>query len=221
MLIVKILFQITFIFSLLFSQTKITIYNQGRAFISEIQKVHLGKKGKQKLVISDIPNTVDPASINLFSDNIQFISKEFIKNPITNQSLLNALIGKKIELVKYGEDGNISFSTMGKLISIINRPVFEIEGKVVVDPPYNYRFDNIPEGISDYPYMNCVIQSKSRDSDYHLSYITTGLDWEAEYNLNLKSDKFCDIEGWYSIRNDLNLKYVDVDISLVSGDVNF
>ena len=89
MLIVKILFQITFIFSLLFSQTKITIYNQGRAFISEIQKVHLGKKGKQKLVISDIPNTVDPASINLFSDNIQFISKEFIKNPITNQSLLN------------------------------------------------------------------------------------------------------------------------------------
>lgn len=95
MLIVKILFQITFIFSLLFSQTKITIYNQGRAFISEIQKVNLGRQGKQKLIISNIPNTVDPASINLFSDNIQFISKEFIKNPITNQSLLNAFIGKK------------------------------------------------------------------------------------------------------------------------------
>ena len=120
MLIVKILFQITFIFSLLFSQTKITIYNQGRAFISEIQKVHLGQKGKQKLVISGIPNTVDPASINLFSDNIQFISKEFIKNPITNQSLLNAFIGKKIELVKYDENGRISFSTRGKLISNIN-----------------------------------------------------------------------------------------------------
>lgn len=131
------------------------------------------------------------------------------------------LLVKKIELVKYGEEGNISFSTMGKLISNINRPVFEIEGKVVVDPPYSYRFDNIPEGISDYPYMNCVIQSKARGSDYHLSYITTGLDWEAEYNLNIKSDKFCDIEGWYSIRNDLNLKYEDVDISLVSGEVNF
>ena len=221
MIIFKILFLSTFIFSLAYTQINITIYNQGRALINEIRETDIGKGRKQNLIIRDIPNTVDPTSINLFSDNIKFISKEFLKIPITNQSLLNASIGNEIELVKYGENGNISFSTMGKLISNINFPVFEIDGKIVVDPPYSYRFNNIPEEISDYPYINCVIQSKSKKSDYHLSYITTGLDWNAEYNLHLISDNICDIEGWYSIRNDLKLKYVNADISLVSGDVNF
>ena len=31
----------------------------------------------------------------------------------------------------------------------------------------------------------------------------------------------CNIEGWYSIRNYLNLEYEDAEISLVSGAVNF
>ena len=221
MLVLKKLFQTTFIISLAFTQINITIYNQGRALINEIREANLGKKGKQNLLIPNIPNTADPSSINLSSDNIQFISKELLNKPITNQSLLNASIGKKIELVKYGEEGNISFSTMGTLISNINRPIFNINGKVVVDPPYSYRFENIPEGLSDHPYMNCVIQSKSRKSDYHLSYITTGLNWKAEYSLYLISDKMCNIEGWYSILNDLNLKYMGAEISLVSGMVNF
>ena len=197
MLILKILFQATLIFSLTFSQRDITIYNQWRALINETREVNLGQKGKQSLLIRDIPNSADPSSINLLSDNIQFISKEFLKKPITNQSLLNASIGNEIELVKYSEEGNISFSIMGKLISNINLPVFEIDEKVVIDPPYSYRFDSIPRGISDYPYMNCVIQSKLRKSEYHLSYITTGLNWEAEYNLRLISDTMCDLEGWY------------------------
>ena len=124
-------------------------------------------------------------------------------------------------MIKYGDEGNISFSTKGKLISNINRPVFEIDGKIVVDPPYSYRFEKIPKGISDYPYINCVIQSKSKQADYHLSYITTGLDWSAEYNLHLLSNSTCNIEGWYSIRNDLSLQYKDADIYLVSGEVNF
>ena len=221
MFIVKILFQAIFIFTPAFTQVDITIYNQGRALINEIREANLEQEGKQNLLISNIPNTVDPSSINLFSDNIKFISKEFHKTTITNKSLLDASIGKEIKLVKYGENGNISFSTMGRLISNINRPVFEIDNKVIVDPPYSYQFDNIPEGISDYPYVNCVIQSKSRKSNYYLSYITTGLNWEGEYNLYLLSDSMCDIEGWYSIHNDLNLKYVDATISLVSGEVNF
>ena len=165
MLLLKILFQTIIIFSLVFTQTDITIYNQGRALINETRDVNLEQRGKQTLSIPNIPTTVDPSSINLFSDNIQFISKEFINKPITNQSLLNASIGKKIELVKYDEDGRISFSTMGKLISNINQPVFEIDGKVVVNPPYSYRFDNIPEGISNYSYLNCLIQSKTKKAN--------------------------------------------------------
>ena len=221
MLSLKILFQFIFILSMIYGQINITVYNQGRALIQEFRELNLNKKGTQSVSIRNIPNTADPSSINLLSENIQFISKEFLNKPITIQTILNASIGENIELVKYGEDGKISFSTMGKLISNINQPIFEIDGNVVLNPPYSYRFKNIPDGIYDYPYLQCVIQAKSRKNNYHLSYITTGMNWNAEYNLFLMPDKKCNVEGWYSIHNDLNLNYVDVDISMVSGIVNF
>ena len=70
MLTLKILFKTTIIFSLVFTQTNITIYNQGRALINEIREANLRQKGKQNLLIPNIPNTTDPSSINLFSENI-------------------------------------------------------------------------------------------------------------------------------------------------------
>ena len=115
--------------------------------------------------------------------------------------MLNANIGKEIELVKYGENGNITFSTKGKLISNVATPVFEIDGKIVINPPYNYRFSDIPNGITDYPYLNCVINNSTKQTNYNLTYITSGIDWNAEYNFYLTSDKIGEIEGWYSIRN--------------------
>ena len=40
----------------------------------------------------------------------------------------------------------------------MNQPVFEIDGKIVVNPPYEYRFEKIPKNISDYPFLNCNIK---------------------------------------------------------------
>ena len=123
---IKKMFTLILILNLIFANTSITIYNQNRAHINEHREVHLDYKGIQKLVIPNIPSTADPSSINLFSDEIQFISKEFLKRSITTKSLLDDLIGEKIELVKYDKDGKISFSTFGKLISNINKPVLTL-----------------------------------------------------------------------------------------------
>lgn len=220
LIIIKIITSIL-IFNLVYANINITIYNQNRALINEHRKVQLNHTGIQKLVVPNIPNSVDPSSINLFSNEIEFISKEFLKIPITTTSLLNTLIGKDIELVKYNEEGKISFSTIGKLISNINQPVFEIDGKIIINPPYEYRFEEIPKNITDYPFLNCDIKSHSKNSDYYLSYITTGLDWHAEYNIYLLSNTLCDIDGWYAIDNNIHLNFSNTNISLVSGSINF
>ena len=99
MLIKKQITLIILIFSLVFASANITIYNQNKALINEYRKANL-TYGIQTLVVPNIPNTVDPSSINLFSNEINFISKELLNNPITTKSILDALIGKNIELVK-------------------------------------------------------------------------------------------------------------------------
>ena len=218
---IKYLIFITLLYSVVFAQTSIKIYNQGRALVQEERKKKFSQIGKQTLLIPNIPRAAEPSTINLFSDDIQFISKEYIYHPISVESLLNVNIGKEIELVKYGEDGRIAFSTMGKLISNVNAPVFEINKRIVVNPPYSYRFSNIPNNIKDYPYLNCVVYNSSKNTNYNLAYITGSIDWEAEYNLYLISEKISEIEGWYSIRNDNSITYKNADIFLISGAVNF
>ena len=184
--------------SIMTAQTTIKIYNQGRALVQEERQKKFSQEGKQKLIISNIPRAADPSSINIFSDEMEIISKEYLYQPISIASLLNSNIGKEIELVKYGEDGSISFSTKGNLISNIGAPVFEIDGKIVVNPPYSYRFPDIPDGITDYPYLSCVIDNSKKQTKYNLAYITKGIDWHAEYNLYLTPDNSSEIEGWYS-----------------------
>ena len=221
MLNIKMILLYILICCVLTAQTTVKIYNQGRALVQEERVKKFSQKGKQSLLIQKIPHAADPSSVNLFSDDIQFLSKEYLYRAISIESLLNANTGKEIELVKYGDDGSITFSTKGKLISNVNTPIFEIDDKIVVNPPYSYQFPEIPNGITDYPYLNCVIDSESKNGSYTLAYITGGIDWEAEYNLYLTSEKTSEIEGWYSIRNDNSLDYKDADVTLVSGAVNF
>ena len=207
--------------SIMAAQTTIKIYNQGRALVQEERQKKFSQEGTQKLIISKIPHAAESSSINISSDDMEVISKEYLYLPISDEYMLNANIGNEIELVKYGENGSITFSTKGKLISNVTAPVFEIDGKIVINPPYNYRFSDIPNGITDYPYLNCVINNSTKQTNYNLTYITRGIDWSAEYNFYLTSDKIGEIEGWYSIRNDNKITYEYANVSLVSGSVNF
>ncbi|SVC08170.1 uncharacterized protein METZ01_LOCUS261024, partial [marine metagenome] len=81
MTISKILLLIIITYSLSWSQTVITIYNQNKAFINEVRELNLNKHGKQYISIYNLPIYVDPSSINLFSNDIKFNSKEFFHNP--------------------------------------------------------------------------------------------------------------------------------------------
>jgi len=60
------------------AQTTVKIYNQGRALVQEARINKFSQKGKQSLLIQKIPSAADPSSINLFSDDIQFLSKEYL-----------------------------------------------------------------------------------------------------------------------------------------------
>jgi len=218
---IKYLILITLLCGVMTSQITIKIYNQGRALVQEERKNKFSQTGKQNLLVPNLPHAAESSSINLFSDDMQVMSKEYIYHPISVESLLSVNMGKDVELVKYGEDGSITFSTIGKLISNVNEKIFEIDGKIVVNPPYSYRFSDIPDNIKEYPYLNCVVNSSSKNANYNLTYITGGIDWKAEYNLYLTSDNNSEIEGWYSIRNDNKIAYENADVTLVSGDVNF
>jgi hypothetical protein len=207
--------------SLIIAQTTIKIYNDGYALVEEKKKKNFSKTGKQTFRISKLPISTIPSSINILSKDINLISKKYFYNPITIKNLLNSNIGNEIELVKYGENGSIVFSTFGKLISNKNSPVFEIGGNIVINPPYSYRFKNIPSNISDFPYLDFNIENSDKNIKYHLNYLTRGIFWNAEFNLFINKKNEAEIEGWYYINNELEITYKNSEVLLISGIINF
>ena len=75
--------------SLMTSQTTITIYNQRCTLVQEQRKKKFSYTGKQNLLISKIQHATQSSSINIYSDDVQIISKENIYRPIYVESILN------------------------------------------------------------------------------------------------------------------------------------
>lgn len=217
----KIVNLLILVFSVITAQSHITIYNQNKAFVQEQRILELNKKGPNTVQLDHIPKNADPSSVLIQSESFHLQSIKYAYNPISITSLLHAHVGTLIELVKYGDDGSIIFSTIGKLISNNAHPVFEIDDKIVVDPPYHYVFSDIPEGISEFPFIQCNLNATTKRPKYHISYFSTGFDWEAEYTLILSSESEGEINGYYAIHNDTQLEYNNTKLSLVSGFVQF
>ena len=216
----KILFVKILLCCIVNAQATIKIYNQGHALVQQKHIDKLAKTGSQKLLLQDLPLNIDPSSINLFSNNVEFLSIEYNYNPISTKSLLDANIGNELELIKYNKNGEIIFSTIGRLIDNNNETIFEIDNKIVINPPYNYIFSNIPENIKRYPFINCDIISSSKEANYNLSYFINNIDWQAEYILYIDNN-YSEMEAWYYINNNNNYTYNNAKITLVSGDINF
>ena len=75
---IKYLILITLLCGVMTSQITIKIYNQGRALVQEERKKKFSQMGKQNLLVPNLPHTAESSSINLFSDDIQVMSKEYI-----------------------------------------------------------------------------------------------------------------------------------------------
>jgi hypothetical protein len=96
---------------------------------------------------------------------------------------------------------------------------------VIVVSPNNIRdirFPNLPGGLITRPTLRWVIQAaQAGDQQVELTYLTTGINWAADYNLLLASDnQSLDLNGWVTLNNSSGAAYTDAQVKLVAGDVN-
>ena len=209
------------LFNFIFAEITIKIYNNGHALVQEQRSNNFSSIGNQTLTITNFPISVISSSINIISKDITPISKQYFYKPVSIKNLLDSNIGNEIDLVVYGENGNIVFSTIGKLISNNISPVFEIDKKIVIDPPYKYQFKNIPPDILDHPYVIYSIENFKNKTKYNLSYLVKNINWNAEFDVFINEMDKAKIKGWYYIKNDNKIVYKNSEISLVSGTINF
>jgi hypothetical protein len=198
----------------------INIYNGGFSQVTEKRKIELAK-GKNEIKLFDIAEKVDPGSITLKGDGLNVEWLEYRYDFVSLDRLLHKFIDKEIEfqkgdsiysgiLVRYDKD--YIFVAQNGWPGPVS--IYEIEDlKRIV-------LAHLPKGLVSRPMINIWLNSnKAGLKEIELSYLTTGLGWQAEYHLTLDNKKSAEFSGWVKLDNQCGVSFPTATLVLVAGQV--
>ena len=220
------LFNITIFFfiissSLIFPQeTSVTIYNDNLGVVKEVRSINLNK-GISKIRITDVPSKIDPTSVHLKFDGK--VLEQNYKYDLANMgTILSKYIDKQVSAAD-SKGAKIS----GKLLSAQNGRLVlqEKNGGLLMIPDYkNYSIsvNKLPDGLITMPTLEYLVNSKSDGkNNVELSYLTSGLSWDAQYVLVLsENESKLNLNSWVSITNQSGATFNNAKLKLVAGDIN-
>lgn len=220
----------------------LTIYNQNLSLIREERSLNIGK-GLSKVVIPDIPATIDGTSLHFLSLTdplaVRVLEQNYQYDLVNQGKLLEKYIGKEVEFIRINEESKKEYSVKGKLLStgyqiqpqygmsvpnysFVGGMVAEINGKIEINPAGRLVLPSLPEGLILKPQLQWLV-SNSRDGEHktEISYLAGQLSWTSNYVALLsKDDSKLDLTGWVTLTNNSGTSFSNAGLKLVAGDVN-
>jgi hypothetical protein len=200
----------------------VTIYNQDLGLVKDVREITL-PTGVVDLMFEGVAARIDPTSVAIRSlsrpGDLSVLEQNFEYDLISPAKLMEKYVGQTVELVVVREDHEIW--SKARLIGIENGYVYEMDGKIAVNPPGRVVLPELPQGLFSRPTLVWMLDSGAREHTIEASYLTSGMGWKADYVLVLsKDDRQVDVSGWVTIDNRSGATYRDASVKLVAGDVH-
>ena len=219
----------------------LTIYNQNLSLIREERTINL-PKGFSRVVIPDIPATIDGTSLHFLSltdpSAVRVLEQNYQYDLVHQAKLLEKYLGKEIEFVRFDEEKKKEYSVFGKLLStgyVLRGPgssvpnyvgtggaIVEIGGKIELNPAGRLVLPSLPEGLILKPQLEWLVTNTHGGShNTEISYLAGQLSWTCNYVALLnKDDAQLDLTGWVTLTNNSGTTFKNAGLKLVAGDVN-
>ena len=103
----------------------------------------------------------------------------------------------------------------------LEQPLIEVDGKLQFSLPGTPLFPRLPDNTILKPVMNWKLQSDGGSFNAELGYLTSGLSWQAAYNVNapVKGDVL-ELVGWVTIDNHSGKEFQNANVKLMAGDIS-
>jgi len=199
----------------------VAVYNSGRALVRETRVVTL-PEGPAAVVFTDIPSTLEPASVRAAADGMTVRDVEYSYHPITAGNLLDAYVGKELSVILPDpSDANARILRQATLLSNEGQPVFSVGNEVYVGNFEAVLLPKLPKDFDAEPTLTLTTQSAAAGKkNVTLSYLMGGVNWHADYTMTLsKSGTTADLDAWATVKNDSGRAFKSADVRLVAGDV--
>ncbi|MDH3198455.1 MAG: DUF4139 domain-containing protein [Candidatus Krumholzibacteria bacterium] len=200
----------------------ITIYNDNLALVKDVRDVTL-PRGVGELWFEGVAAQIDPTSVHIRSvdapDRLAVLEQNFEYDLVSPERLLEKYIGRELELVRLLEEKEVTVPA--RLIGIERGLVYEIDGKIAINPSGRVVLPALPEGLFSRPSLIWMLDSGREKHTVEASYLTAGVGWRADYVAVLAADdKKVDLNGWVTIDNQSGTTYDNATLKLVAGDVH-
>jgi hypothetical protein len=200
----------------------VTVYNSDLALVKDVRSIEL-PKGVLDLRFEGVAARIDPTSVHIRSltdpGRLAVLEQNFEYDLISPAKLMEKYVGRAVELVTVRDDEEIRGAA--KLIGIEGGYVYEMDGKIAVNPPGRVVLPALPEGLISRPTLVWMLENGGGAHSVEASYLTGGIGWKSDYVLVLsKDDSRIDLSGWVTIDNRSGASYEDASIKLVAGDIH-
>jgi hypothetical protein len=203
------------------SENSLVIYNSGVALVHEKRELSI-KKDESKIIYEDVASSIDTDSVNIIlPKSIELFSQQYRFDKLTKNKLLNAYIGKDIE-VKVKKDANEFKIIKAKLLSNdgVNAIIKTMTNYIITVDTKNIIFKNIPSELITKPSLVWNVKAKENlESKISIDYLIKNIRYKSDYILNLNQDK-ADLSGWITINNRSGKSFKNTSLNILAGDIN-
>ncbi len=203
----------------------LAIYNQGTALVQDRRTFSMNA-GTNVINFTDVASGIDATSVTFRSltdpTGTTVLEQNYVFDLVDSTALLQRYLDQTINVI--ATDGT---QYTGQLLSGRNGEIIlrEDDGQVLVISLSNVRdlrFPDLPGGLITRPTLRWLINSATGgDQQVQLTYLTSGINWTADYNVLLATDNSTlDLNGWVTLTNYSGTAYTDAQVKLIAGDVN-
>lgn len=198
----------------------LTIYNSDVALVRDRRAVD-ARQGQSRLAFDGISRVIQAESVVLRGDGIRLLESVFDRNTLTTVKLLQHWVGREVTVKRWGVNG-ADESRRGTLVGIHDGAHVLVDGKIERIDGSMLAFDGAPEGVRQQPTLVAAVEAeKPGRRDIELAYLTTGLNWRADYvvDFNEAAGKI-DMEVLATVTNNTGIAYPDARVAFAAGDIN-
>ncbi len=200
----------------------VTIYGGGLALVRD-QRAAVLKQGGNRLAFEGVSRQMIPSSAVLGSGaGVRVAEIDYDFDLLTPEALLRRSVGREVEVVRThpttGEDTVETATLLGAEGGVVLR----YRDRVEIGMPGRLVFKHLPEDLRPLPSLVAGVNSDAAGRrELELSYLTTGLSWQADYVVALdETTGRLDIAGRATLTNVSGTDYREASVGLIAGQVN-
>jgi len=202
-------------------EPSLIVYSSGLGVVHESRELTLEASDKE-ILYGDVAQSIDIDSISIKTDpRVQIFSQQYRFDQLTKHKLLQAHIGKKVEIRRLKsayEYERIQATLLAH--SGDECTLRTLDYQIVSAASSDIIFETIPDELITKPSLLWNIETpEPLKTTLELNYIINQIGFSSNYILFLDANS-SSLSGWISIDNRSGKSFSNTQLALVAGDVN-